>query len=309
VPASDLADLRALRRWLGGLAPGLRTWQIHGLFLRALRRAAYADRDRGHFGLGLRGYGHFTSPIRRYPDLFNHRVIKWALRHGDRPVPEDWRLASAAIAAECSASEERSEAAERELIRLKCLRWAEERVGESFRGRVVAVASGGVFVELDEIPIDGLVPRAEEMALLRQRPLRRERRSPLSLGDPVIVQISRVSLRERLLFFALRAMGRRAQELDPAALEAWVDLSPPEAGAGKKRKRATSRRAGAAEEPPGGRRAKAHRPERARARGGKGADARRAGGAKTRGRKPAPPRGRQGRPKAPRRPTRGGRSR
>jgi ribonuclease R len=231
----DFADLPALRRWLGGLPREPRTWRIHGLFLRALKRAVYAPADRGHFGLGLRGYGHFTSPIRRYPDLFNHRVVKWSLRYGARPLPADWHAEASAIAAACTGTEERSERAERELVRIKCLRWAERRLGACFRATVLGVDRPGYFVELDPVPVDGFVPRGEAEAALGGE--RRGRRAgpgcgDLEMGDPLIVQIARVSLRERSLLLAIRAAGRRALETDPATLEALVDpwTGPPRPG-------------------------------------------------------------------------------
>jgi ribonuclease R len=223
---SDFADLPALRRWLAALPREARTWRIHALFLRALKRAVYAPADRGHFGLGLRGYGHFTSPIRRYPDLFNHRVVKWSLRHGARPLPADWHAEASAIALACTGTEERSERAERELVRIKCLRWAERRLGECFRATVLGVDRPGYFVELDPVPVEGFVPRGEaEAALAGERHGRRAGpgRGDLEVGDPLIVQIARVSLRERSLQLAIRAAGRRALETDPAALEARVD--------------------------------------------------------------------------------------
>lgn len=229
---ADFADLPALRRWLGRLPREPRTWRIHALFLRALKRAVYAPEDRGHFGLGLRGYGHFTSPIRRYPDLFNHRVVKWSLREGTRPLPEDWHAEASQIATTCTGTEDRSERAERELVRIKCLRWAERRLGECLRATVLGVDRPGYFVELDAVPVEGFVPRSEvEAELARERRGRHAgpSRGDLGMGDPVIVQIARVSLRERSLLLAIRAAGRRALECDPASLEALIDpwVRPP----------------------------------------------------------------------------------
>jgi len=238
---SDFTDLPTLRRWLAGLPREPRTWRIHALFLRALKRAVYAPEDRGHFGLGLRGYGHFTSPIRRYPDLFNHRVVKWSLRHGARPLPAEWHSEASQIALACTGTEERSERAERELVRIKCLRWAERRLGECFRATVLGVDRPGYFVELDEVPVEGFVPRGEaEAALVGE--WRGRRAGPghgdLEMGDPLIVQIARVSLRERSLLLAIRAAGRRAREMDPRRLEALVDpwARPPRPAAGRSRR-------------------------------------------------------------------------
>jgi ribonuclease R len=243
----DLLDLPALRGWLAGLPHEPRTWRIHALFLRAMKRAVYAPVDRGHFGLGLRGYGHFTSPIRRYPDLFNHRVIKWSLRHGTRPLPAEWHAEASEIALTGSGTEERSERAERELVRIKCLRWAERRLGECFRATVLGVERPGYFVELDAVPVEGFVPRGEALAASAGE--RRGRRAgpgrgDLELGDPLIVQIARVSLRERSLLLAIRAAGRRALEIDPASLEALVDpwVRPPRPSRARQKREPRGRR-------------------------------------------------------------------
>ena len=227
VPEAARADLAALRRWLGGLPDGPPTWRIHGLFLRAMQRAIYADQDAGHFGLGLRGYGHFTSPIRRYPDLINHRIVKWALRQGKRPVPRGWRDELPEIARHSSATEERSQKAERELLRIKVLRWAQAHLGDSFRGTVVAVVSPGYFVEFDETPVEGLVPRDEVSASLPWRyegPRVGPGTGGLQVGLPVIVQIARVDMRNRTLTLVPRAAGRRAQQIDPQTLDPLLDV-------------------------------------------------------------------------------------
>ncbi len=227
VSGSALKDLSSLRRWLASLPAEPRTWRIHALFLRAFMHALYADRDGGHFGLGLRGYGHFTSPIRRYPDLFNHRIVKWAIRHGRRSIPAAWRHEAAGIAEACSESEERSERAERELVRIKSLRWAQARLGSSFRGAVVAILPRGLFVELETAPIDGFVSRTDAEAMAAQGrypgPRLGSGRGGLQVGGPVIVQIARVDMRERALTFAIRAVGRRALDTDPERMEPLVD--------------------------------------------------------------------------------------
>jgi len=255
VRRSQLTDMAALRRWLAGLPHEPRTWRIHALFLRSFMRAIYADRDTGHFGLGLRGYGHFTSPIRRYPDLFNHRIVKWTIRHGPRPVPAQWREEAAALAQACSGTEEHSERAEREMVKIKCLRWAEAHLGESYRGTVVAVFSRGLFVELDDPPVEGFVARDDlEMAVRSQSrgPRLGSGRGGIQVGMPVVVQIARVDLRQRTLVLALRALGRRAQEIDPTRMDPLVDpwAEGERRGADRPRRRGRKARRQAASRPP-----------------------------------------------------------
>lgn len=229
VPPAAFRSLGGLRDWLHSLAPGPRAWQIHGLFLRAMQRALYAPEDSGHFGLGLRNYAHFTSPIRRYPDLFNHRVVKWALRRGRASVPAAWRDGCGETGWLSSETEERAQRAELAMIRLKSVRWAGERLGEEFAGRVVAVQPAGVYVEFDAVPVEGFLPRE---AYGGRAPAPRWRRRRAAEGDEVllepdlgvalVVQIARVDLRERQITLALPASrgkapgrGKRAPAAEP----------------------------------------------------------------------------------------------
>ena len=205
----DLEDLPKLRRWLSDLPENDPiTRVLHYVFLRSLKKAVYSAIDVGHFGLGLSGYGHFTSPIRRYPDLWNHRIIKWCLRHPGRPVPQDWEELARSLAISTTQGEQRSERAERELVRIKVLRWAERRLGETHPGRVVACQPQGLYVELDDYPVSGFVPRDEMPVPSRfldgRMSLKMGRRGgEIRLGDPVEVQLVRVDLRQRWLDMGL----------------------------------------------------------------------------------------------------------
>ena len=209
----DLETIPALRRFVSAVPDGPLKPILHAFFLRSLKQAVYSSVDVGHFGLGIDRYCHFTSPIRRYPDLFNHRVVRWILRH-PRTDPTRaaeagrWREESRAVALTCTRTEQVAERAEREIVRLKVLRWAEGRLGESFPGRVVGITPSGLFVELEEVPVEGFIRREglepqaryqeERLAFVEGRS-----RWELRLGDRVVVQIVRVDLRDRHLDFHL----------------------------------------------------------------------------------------------------------
>jgi ribonuclease R len=133
---------------------------VSTVVLRSLQRALYAPEERGHYALGSRHYTHFTSPIRRYPDLLVHRRLR-ALRRGEaagQAAATRLETRLPRIAAHCSANERRAERAEREVLRWKLVRWMSERVGERFSGRITGVQPFGLFVELDDLFVDGLVP-------------------------------------------------------------------------------------------------------------------------------------------------------
>src|SRR5712664_1907641 len=143
------------------------------LMLRSLKQARYAAEPLGHFALGFDEYTHFTSPIRRYPDLIVHRILKWALEH-PKDVPPSSQTHSAAphgaeaalyshknleeIAAETSEAERRANGAERELMDWKTAQFMEEHLGEEYDGLIISVQKFGCFVELFEVFVEGLLP-------------------------------------------------------------------------------------------------------------------------------------------------------
>ena len=159
------------------------------LMLRSLKQARYAAEPLGHFALGFDEYTHFTSPIRRYPDLIVHRILKWALEHPkDVPASSKTHVASPGsestlyshrnleeIASETSEAERRANGAERELMDWKTAQFMEEHLGEEYDGLIISVQKFGCFVELFEVFVEGLLPvgALEEFAgtrcVLRER--------------------------------------------------------------------------------------------------------------------------------------------
>jgi ribonuclease R len=157
---------------------------ISYLMLRSLKQARYAAEPLGHFALGFDEYTHFTSPIRRYPDLIVHRILKWALEHpeskpqsSDSPRPPQWSKSAAAaltaqneeaklysqhqleeIAAESSEAERRANGAERELMDWKTAQFMEQHLGEEYDALIISVQKFGCFVELFEVFVEGLLP-------------------------------------------------------------------------------------------------------------------------------------------------------
>lgn len=128
----------------------------HSLILRSMKQAQYSPRNEGHFGLASESYCHFTSPIRRYPDLFVHRVLsESAFGTLEVGVKKGWLEE---LAEDCNTSEQRANKTEREMEDIKETRWLEKHLGEKFKARVVSVKEFGFFIRLEEPPIEGMVP-------------------------------------------------------------------------------------------------------------------------------------------------------
>ena len=189
---------------------------ISYLLLRTMRLARYHEENLGHFGLATEMYAHFTSPIRRYPDLVVHRSLR-ALRHGQGDdVARGLPAPQAEMATHLSDMERRATDAERELIEWKKVRFMADKLGDVFAGYVTGVQSFGLFVELDEIYVQGLVHvssmtddyyRFDERAHL----LKGENTGKVyRLGDRVKVQVAAVKLEERKIDFALVDVLERA---------------------------------------------------------------------------------------------------
>jgi len=126
---------------------------INLLVLRSLKLAVYSDEKQGHYGLAKKEYTHFTSPIRRYPDLIVHRIIKDIIK-GEKP--EMPALSSTAL--HCSQQEREAEAAEKELVEWRILRLLQGKLGEELEGIIVGISRAGLTVELDNYFVEGLIP-------------------------------------------------------------------------------------------------------------------------------------------------------
>jgi len=190
---------------------------IQSVLLRSQSLAVYSPQNSGHFGLALDAYAHFTSPIRRYPDLLVHRAIRYALIKEKTSEYTYSAGEMTLLATHCSQNERRADEAERDVDeRYKCA-WMEKHVGSEFDGIVSGVTSFGLFVELIESQVSGLVHITQlPNDYYHFDPVRHlltgERRGlKFRLGDPVRVQVLRASLEDRKIDFRLVVEGTQAQ--------------------------------------------------------------------------------------------------
>jgi ribonuclease R len=185
------------------------------LLLRTMKLARYHEQNLGHFGLATEMYAHFTSPIRRYPDLVVHRALR-AVRRGEARGEAELREALPEMGRHLSEMERRATEAERELVEWKKVRFMADKLGEVYTGYVTGVQAFGLFVELDEIYVQGLVhvsSMTDDYYQFNQKAhlLKGENtRKTYRLGDRVEVQVVRVDLERRQIDFALVDVLERA---------------------------------------------------------------------------------------------------
>jgi ribonuclease R len=200
---------------------------LQTLVLRSMQQAQYTPHNAGHFGLAYEAYTHFTSPIRRYPDLLVHRAIKAALAqrlYVPQLAPAEGRPARAGepgavweqLGLQCSANERRADDASRDVEAWLKSYYVRERVGETFAGSISSVVPFGLFVVLDELYVEGLVHISELGGEYFQyseggHELRGERTGiRYRLGDRLTVQVARVDLEARRIDFRLVRPGEEA---------------------------------------------------------------------------------------------------
>jgi len=198
---------------------------VHTVILHSMKQARYAPANAGHFGLAADCYTHFTSPIRRYPDLVLHRILAAHLA-GDRREVTAIAGDLGAICDESSRRERVAMDAEREVVKLKKVQFMQDKIGESYAGFISGVVPFGFFVELERYFVEGLVHVAtltdDRYELVEHRHLLEGRRwqRVFRLGDPVAVRVASVSIERKQIDFVL------AQADTPAGGGEHTDRSP-----------------------------------------------------------------------------------
>ncbi len=213
----DLRQRKQLAGFLAATRSDPMAHHIHSAVLRSLKRAVYSPLPKGHFGLAKRYYAHFTSPIRRYPDLVVHRILATALAGGANPyAAEDL----AVLGTHCSWTEQVADEAERFLVEIKKYRFLEQQLADGklvvYDAVAVNVRNFGMFVELIDLQVQGLVHvsaiSSEFVHFDSVREVLRAGNRTYQVGTPVRVRVSRVDFDKRRIDFALAERADRPGE-------------------------------------------------------------------------------------------------
>ncbi|GGP26370.1 ribonuclease R [Silvimonas amylolytica] len=212
---------------------------LQTMLLRSLQQAVYSPDNKGHFGLGYEAYTHFTSPIRRYPDLLVHRSIKAVLAGKKYKPAQKWE----ALGIQCSMTERRADEASRDVMNfLKCY-FMQDKVGEVFEGSISAVTGFGMFVLLDNLYVEGLVHVSELGNDYfhyddRRHELKGERSGKIyKLTDRLKVKVARVDLDTSKIDFVLvpEEKAKVADQVAAAANQSGTPTGDVERGTQKTR--------------------------------------------------------------------------
>lgn len=208
------ADRFALQKVLEKSAGRPDAHAVHYALLRSLKQASYSPAEEGHYALASEDYCHFTSPIRRYPDLTVHRLLGRWLKTGKAGSDETELVA---LGEHCSKTERRSDVAERELIKIKLMTYMSTRIGLEMEAVITGVADYGFFAQAEKLPVEGRVHVSTltddyyhfdeaSHSLIGRRTRRRYR-----LGDKVTVNVVRVDLQRRQMDFRVSDRKRKAE--------------------------------------------------------------------------------------------------
>jgi ribonuclease R len=206
VSKANLQDRFELKRIVEQSADSPQQHAIHYAVLRSMPKAVYSPEEIGHYALNAEIYCHFTSPIRRYPDLVIHRMVG-SILDGKKPDANFQRLAQ--VGKHCSNQEKRAAEAERELVKLKLLNFMSDKIGQAMHARITGVEAFGVFAQGVEIPAEGLIPltKLPDDTYQYDRATRtlsgHKRENQFRLGDLIEVEVVVVNPDRRILEFKL----------------------------------------------------------------------------------------------------------
>jgi ribonuclease R len=237
LPGGDELTPRVLNEFLKAVEGKPAQKALNSLLLRAMMQAQYSPDNIGHFGLAAPMYLHFTSPIRRYPDLMVHRLLKEHWARGGRPLRdherEEQEAYLAGIAAQCSERERAAMKAERDVDAFYSALYMQDKIGQKFKAVISGVAEFGLFCELEDVFVEGLIPAetlGENVKLdkEKQRLVVGTSGRGYAIGDEVVVEVVSADPARRRISLALADQGATRTErwLTPEDVTATSQSKP-----------------------------------------------------------------------------------
>jgi ribonuclease R len=243
LPAGDALTPSALNQFLKAVEGKPAQKALNSLLLRAMMQAQYSPENIGHYGLAAPHYLHFTSPIRRYPDLIVHRLLKEHWARGGRPLGQHERdeqeASLAGVATQCSERERAAMKAERDVDAFYAALFMQDKVGEKYAAVVSGVAEFGLFCELAGVFVEGLVPKetlgeAVELDKERQRLVVGRSGKSFSVGDALRVEVASVDPARRRITLAIGGAAPKSDRwLTPGDFAPATSKRPPPRGSSR----------------------------------------------------------------------------
>ena len=230
IQAENMEDRFEIQRVVNAVRGKPTEYAVNYAILKSMSKAVYQAEFERHYALDMTHYCHFTSPIRRYPDLVVHRIVQKLVE--GKPARENEQVLEQ-LGQQCSDAEQNAELAERELIRVKLLHFMAKKHGELLHGVVSGVRPTGITVRAIEIPVDGLIP-VKSLPNDRYRFDRdthtlegHKQGNRFRLGDELIVRVERIDTAKRHLIFGFEKISRHASpiSLDPKKQKGAVETT------------------------------------------------------------------------------------
>jgi len=225
IPGGSEPDPSVFRKFLETIQDRADFENIQIMLLRSMSQAVYSPENNGHFGLAFDAYTHFTSPIRRYPDLIVHRIIK-SLVADDKILSKKEKTAIkkrytneslARIGQENSITERNADVATRDVMDwLKC-EYMQAHIGKEYQGEISSITNFGLFVRLNEVYVEGLIHVTElgedyfHFDHAKQKMIGERSGNSFSIGDKVIISVAKVDIDLRRIDFALKNLGKKSK--------------------------------------------------------------------------------------------------
>jgi len=205
--AKEIKSSKDLNNFLDSIKDTGRSRTLRYLLLRSMKQAKYSTENRGHYGLGFNYYTHFTSPIRRYPDLITHRIVKRILKSLESPQRkpvEIYKNDLEEMARQSSIQERKADGSERDILKIKSVRFMQDKLGMTFPAYISGKTKSGFFIELKDHMVEGFCPSENIQSGERGKKRLAGKRKPsfqYSVGDQVKVKLVRAILEELAVEF------------------------------------------------------------------------------------------------------------